>query len=161
MWQWASSKDLQIFLHRCEQISERHSVTTWWCSSPSDSSLLGIKQIFPWQQWVDISSDLITSEMGTFLRLCWGEKPTWHLSACSCSFRSCTSCWESPSTPSGVLLFWLFPRHPAFGLEECGKKEGEGLYPETWLGESSGPLGGLLVGHDTGLLTTALKVPFC
>lgn len=38
--------------------------------------------------------------------------------------------------------------------------EDEGLYPETGLGDRLGPLGGLLVGHDTGLRITALKLPF-
>lgn len=149
------------FLLHCEHISEQPRDATWWCSLPSNSSL-SIKQIFPWQQWVDISSALITSEMVFFFFLmpCLREQPTWHLSASSCSFRSCTSCRESPSAPSGVLLLWLFPCHSASGLEEAGKKEGEGLYPETWLCDRLGPPGGLLVEHDAGSRITALKLPF-
>lgn len=59
-----------------------------------------------------------------------------------------------------MLLLWLFPCSHDSELEEAGKKEDEGLYPATWLGDRSGPSGGSMAGHDTGLRTIVLKVPF-
>lgn len=109
-------------LQTCQDISERCRATTWWCSLPSDSSWRS-RQISPWQQRVDISSALITSEMGTFFfpMLCWRQQPTWHLSASSCSLRFSISCLESPNASIWVLLLWP-PCCLASGLEEAEGK---------------------------------------
>lgn len=45
------------------ELRERR-VTTRWSSSPSNCNRR-FQQIFPWQQWLNSSSALITSEMGT------------------------------------------------------------------------------------------------
>lgn len=85
------------------------------------------------------------------------EQLTWHLSASSCSFRSCTSCWVSPS---GALVPWLLPSPLASAHEEAGKKGEEELYWEKRLGDRWGPGGGLPVGHDRVPFTAPLKLPW-
>lgn len=134
-------------------------VTTWWCSSPSYSDLsskahLSLATVIwhhfcckPKQKWEHFSI------------LCWRKQPTWHLSASSCSFRSCTSCLESLKAPSWALLLCFCPSCPANGMGEAEVKQDEGLYPEAWLCDRLGRPAGLLVTHETGLCGAALELP--